>query len=186
MSEHLPHPRHPESSKPIERGPEEKFRVAVEHDRSAVRHEKSQPLEMLQKNVEAQARSSAEMSQPNVEKNAEPTSTYINRELKDLAYRRTMSRVRSRLSQTEKIFSRVVHAPVIDEVSELASNTIARPSGILGGSIAALIGSTFVLYLAKHYGFAYNFLLFGLLFSGGFVFGILVEIGFNAIRKLRN
>jgi hypothetical protein len=187
MSENLSHhPHHPERPRHDEQSPETRTNTQVESLRISNQPEKLLPLDQLQKTAETQARSGAEMNQASAETNTEPTSSYINHELKDLAYRRTMSRVRTRLSSPEKLFSRMVHAPVVDEVSEFAATTIARPSGILGGSIFALLGSAFVLYLAKHYGFEYNFLLFGLLFSGGFVIGILIELGYNGIKKLRS
>jgi hypothetical protein len=186
MSERFPHHPHlPERSKHHEQSPEARTHTQVETLHTDRQTEKLLPIDQLQKTAENQARSSAEMNQPSTESSQEATSSYINHELKDLAYRRTMSRVRTQLSSPEKLFSKMVHAPVIDEVSDFAATTIARPSGILGGSVFALLGSAFVLYLAKHYGFEYNFLLFGLLFSGGFVIGILIELGYSGIRKLR-
>jgi ABC-type uncharacterized transport system permease subunit len=47
----------------------------------------------------------------------------------------------------------------------------------------ALVGSSYLLYAAKHYGYRYNFFAFFLLFIIGFAAGILLEA---IIRLLRH
>jgi len=65
---------------------------------------------------------------------------------------------------------------VVRITSEAASKTISRPSGLLGGGLMAFAGSLVYLYLAKHIGFRYNYLLFTLLFVGGFAVGLCLEV----------
>jgi hypothetical protein len=100
----------------------------------------------------------------------------MQRELKAEAYDKTIQRVRNHLNPVERNLSKVIHHPVVEPISELSSKTLARPSGILGGGIAALVGSGAVLYMAKHYGFRYNLTTFLVLLVGGFACGTLVEL----------
>jgi hypothetical protein len=72
-------------------------------------------------------------------------------------------------------FSKLVHAPVVRQASEVAGATVSRPSGMLGGGLTALVGTSLYLYLAHHVGFQYNYLVFLLLFAGGFIIGLILE-----------
>lgn len=103
-------------------------------------------------------------------------ATFINRELKAITLRRELGQIRRRLSPVERGFSRVIHQPAVRILSETTGKTLSRPSGLLGGGVAALIGTSIYLYLAKHVGFAYNYGVFLLLFVGGFGLGLLLEL----------
>ena len=107
-------------------------------------------------------------------------------ELKTQAYNRTLDRIRQRLSAPEKVMSKTMHHKVVDAVSSGVAQTAARPSGILGGGIAALIGSSVLLYMAKHYGFRYNFLVVFVLLGGGFAAGIAIELLIRVIAKAKH
>lgn len=100
---------------------------------------------------------------------------FVNKELKDLAYDRTLKRVRQNLSPASRAFSRVVHQPVVELISEAAAKTIGRPSGVLGGGLVALAGTSAYYYIAKHYGYEYNFGVFVLLLLSGFAIGWIIE-----------
>jgi hypothetical protein len=60
--------------------------------------------------------------------------------------------------------------------SEAAGRTVSRPSGLLGGGLVAFLGTTGYLYLARHIGFTYNYLVFLLLLAGGFILGVSLEL----------
>lgn len=107
----------------------------------------------------------------------------VHRELKQTAYDRSMERIRSKLSPPARVFSKVIHNPAVEIISNGTAKTLARPSGILGGATAALIGSLVLLYLTKHYGFAYNYLLFVFLYIGGYFLGLLTEILLKLFRR---
>lgn len=107
----------------------------------------------------------------------------MHKELKNIAYDRSMERVRQNLSKPERLFSKLTHHTIVDKVSAVGARTIARPSGILGGSLCALLGSLSLLYFTKHYGFEYNYLSFGVLFVGGFALGLLGEGIIWLLRK---
>ncbi len=110
---------------------------------------------------------------------------YITRATKKAAYKKTLGHVRRQLPKRERAFSKVIHQPVVEKLSDVGSKTVARPSGVLAGGICALLGSTFVFYMAKHYGFEYNFLVFILLLVIGFGVGLVVELLWNSTRKIR-
>lgn len=148
---------------------------------SAVSHEQ---IQELQQNVEQQAISAKEFSAGEQEQQ----STFVpglHRDLKQTAYKRTLQRTQNSLNQPERVLSKVIHAPAVESISNVAGNTIARPSGILGGSIFALLGTMLLTYFTRRYGFSYNYLVFAILFAGGFVAGIIGELFLRLIRKSR-
>lgn len=100
----------------------------------------------------------------------------VEKNLKATAYKKQLERIRDHLSPTERTFSKFTHAKVVDKTSNVMAKTVARPTGILGGAVCALIGSVIALYTAKHYGFTYNYLLFLALFVGGYLIGSSIEL----------
>lgn len=113
------------------------------------------------------------------------TNLYITKATKKAAYKKTLHHVQRQLPKRERAFSKVIHQPVIEKVSDVGAKTIARPSGVLTGGVCALLGSSFVFYMAKHYGFKYNFFIFLLLLGVGFVVGLVLELLWNITRKVR-
>jgi hypothetical protein len=111
------------------------------------------------------------------EKAAEPVHpALITHELKNVTLQRELQAIRRRLPAADRALSRVIHQPTIRMISEVAGQTVSRPSGLLGGSLVALLGTTGYLYLAKHMGFRYNYMVFLILFAGGFVLGLILEL----------
>jgi hypothetical protein len=100
----------------------------------------------------------------------------INRELKQITLRRELQQIRRKLPLPERTLSAVIHQPVVRAVSEAAGKTISRPSGLLGGSLVAFVGTGAYLYLARHIGFTYNYLVFLLLLGAGFIVGLSLEL----------
>lgn len=100
----------------------------------------------------------------------------VQQSLKATAYKRTLAKVQQRLPGPARAFSRIAHNPIVDKVSDVSAQTVARPSGFLGGSICAFLGSLIVLYYSKHYGFRYNYLLLLILFVGGYLVGAMLEL----------
>lgn len=186
MSERAPQP-HNEHLRPKHSAEHQ-----THHEKQPVRHErehkheakKHAPLPELEQAAKHEALGSSE-ALPAAQETPREHTGYVSRELKKEALRRTMTRVRKQLSAPARSFSKVIHQPVVDAVSQVGSKTVARPSGLLGGSICAFIGSSSFLWLAKHYGFNYNYLLFFLLFVGGFALGMVIELALFAFRRKR-
>ncbi len=153
----------------------------------AEREHASIEVDSLAKTAETQAISGKEVTVGEQQEDAAQTSTFgTQRKLKADAYKRTLSRTRQQLKIPDRILSKITHQPVIDAVSNVAGKTVARPSGILGGSLCALIGSAWLLYASKHVGFNYNYLAFLLLIIGGFFFGLTAELIIRTIARLRS
>jgi hypothetical protein len=111
------------------------------------------------------------------EKASEPaTPRQINRELKQITLRRELQQIRRQLGAPQRVLSRVIHQPAVRVASEAAGKTVSRPSGLLGGGLVAFFGTTSYLYLARHIGFRYNYLVFLLLLAGGFMVGLVLEL----------
>jgi hypothetical protein len=151
--------------------PEQHHSAPEQHHHTPERHHHRENIAEIRHNAEHHAKSAHE-SQPQDESNDHaPKEHFVNFEIKNLAYNRTMTRVRKQLSPVGRMFSKVIHQPVVDAVSEGVGKTVGRPSGILGGGLVALAGTTTYYYIAKHYGYDYNFGVFLLLLAAGFVAG---------------
>jgi hypothetical protein len=100
----------------------------------------------------------------------------INRELKQITLRRELQQIQRKLPLPQRALSKVIHQPVVRAASAVAGQTISRPSGLLGGGLVAFLGTSGYLYLARHIGFTYNYLVFLLLLAGGFLLGLVLEL----------
>ncbi len=180
MSERL-HESH-EHLKPREHETEHIKRpeVSVEHEE----HRQHEELLKAERAVEHQAKSKHETHlEKDSHKHEQPV--YVNQELKRIALERTLARVRHHLSKPSKTLSKIVHQPTVQAVSEVGAKTVARPSGLLAGSLCAFIGSSVIFYLSKHYGFEYNYLLFFVFFVSGFFIGLIIEIVLRLFKRRR-
>ena len=108
---------------------------------------------------------------------------FIDNAVKSLRLRQNLTEVQKRLTPTDKALSKVVHQPLVSLVSNKAAQTVTRPSGLLGGGVAAFIGSLIYVYLAHHIGFSYNYLLFVMFFGGGFILGVGGEYAAYWLRR---
>lgn len=74
------------------------------------------------------------------------------RQRKD-SYRSTMTQIRSEMSAPARTFSKVIHSPTVEKVSDVVGGSVARPNAVLAGSVAATFLTLFVFLIAKHYGY---------------------------------
>jgi len=175
MSEQLIHSGENLNKSPEPEAPKhEKVDREASKDTGPEKHNHS--IDKLKQSIHQEAKSTREFSIENRHDTDSQPVLGVQRELKANAYKRTLHKVQTHLRPTEQTFSKFIHRPKIEAVSEMSSKTIARPSGLLGGGILALIGSGILLYMSKHNGFRYNFTLFLLLFVSGFIVGALFEI----------
>ncbi len=190
MAETLPVARHetrkdPGSSPEIlqVRSPESREQLSPEKESS------SQELAAEAREAIASTAVKAEQSRERLEASGAPAQTLqrhdVNQELKAITLRRELKQIRRKLSPPERVLSKLVHQPVVRVVSEAASKTISRPSGLLGGGLVAFLGTSSYLYLAKHFGFTYNYLIFLGLFFGGFIIGLVLELVVHAATASR-
>lgn len=149
----------------------------AEHDHS---------IDKIQESIHKEAISAKEITVGEHRQDSDQPFWSEQKELKNDAYARTIQKIRGQLSPAERILSKAIHNRTIETVSEFSSKTVGRPSGILGGGIAALVGSSAVLYMAKHYGFRYNFTTFLVLLVGGFASGLIADLFIQLIKRKRS
>lgn len=112
------------------------------------------------------------------EKEAETNKTQENRPLtkKDIedSYKKTLTTMQSQLSAPSRAFSKAIHNPVVEKVSDTVGNTVARPNIIIAGALGA-IASVVIYIIAKHYGYALSGSETIILFAAGWCLGAVVE-----------
>ena len=112
-----------------------------------------------------------------------PSQTIIKKATKHQKkseYKKTMSAIRSEMAPSERAFSKVIHNPVVEKVSDVAGVTIARPTSLLAGSLSAFILTALVYVVARHYGYA----LGGTEFIAAFVVGWIVGLVIDWLRAM--
>ena len=155
----LPTAEQAEKLREGEQDPQELLEAA-RHEIAETAVESSEPLEKMKAVTES-------------DKPAQPLN--VNRELKAITLRRELNHIRQKLPAGDRALSKVIHQPVVRVVSEAAGKTISRPSGMLGGGLVALIGTSAYLWIANSSGIAYNYFVFLALFFGGFAVGLVLE-----------
>lgn len=116
-----------------------------------------------------------------VHKDSEPVEKSPEREVptsrkaRDKQFERTMTEVRRDMSPASRTFSKVIHNPVVERVSDVAGNTVARPNAVLGGSFTAFVVVLLTYLVARHYGYPLSGSETLIAFSGGWVLGILFD-----------
>lgn len=192
MSESAPTNRHHESAN----SPEIDSTAAGAHEISAQthdnapehHHDRHNHQESARKAVEAAALSTDETNKA-AEQHADTPQAQpvlgVQQALKTAAYKNTLRRVQSELPPMQRTFSKFIHNPTVDTVSDVSSKTIARSVGTLGGAITALLGSIGLLFYSKHYGFTYNYAIIFGLFLAGYLIATLLEGVYRLVRHPR-
>jgi translation elongation factor EF-G len=161
-------------------------RIKQIHENAPEKAEKSaEEIEKISQDAHHEAKSTEEMlHEANKGSTAkESEQPLITFELKEIAYQRLLKRARRHLPTYSRAMSKIIHQPAVDAVSEIVSKTVGRPSGIIGGGLMALVGTSIYYYLAKHYGYSYNSFVFLLLMSVGFVLGWCAEVIFKLLKR---
>ena len=179
MSEKLTgHEHYKPKHTPESAGPEH---VKHHHETKHSKHEHQDNLDDIQRSIELHAKKSHEtVHHRSPEASQGPSDTFVNKELKIMAFERTMHRLRRNLSPINRTASKVIHNQTVDKASELGAKTIARPSAILGAGVLSALGGLVYFWICKHFGYEYNATVLLLLFSIGFGLGLLIEL----IKKL--
>lgn len=110
----------------------------------------------------------------------------IDKAAKTIRLKRNLGQVQSKLKPAEKSFSKLVHQPLVQKVSETSAKTVARPSGVLGGGVVAFVGSLGYFWLTHYYSLPYNYIFFVVFFIGGFLVGVAGEYSLWALRRLKH
>lgn len=107
----------------------------------------------------------------------------ITSKRREQSFKQTMTHIQAEMPKGERAFSKVIHNPTIEKVSDIVGATVARPTSIAAGSLCAFI-AVFTLYLiAKNAGFSLSgFETIGA-FIAGWLFGILIDLVRSMFRK---
>lgn len=160
------------------------------HERLQEHHEKAESVAKNQRHEHESARheakeqaiSGAEYHKPHSEQRQVAQS--FTKADKLHSFNTTMHSVRSHMNAPERSFSKLIHQPTVEKVSEVAGKTVARPSGIIGATIAAFIGLLSIYSIAKFAGFQLSGSEMPLLLAIGFLIGLLLEWAFKAVRAI--
>ncbi len=186
MSEHL-HLNPETQNTPEAPQRESEARHSAERSKRSPESEKSttEQLERSRAAVERLAKSAAEKpsSLNESSERSKGRATPPTKELQAMARERILRNVRRKLPAPERALSKIIHTKPVEAVSAIGEKTIARPYGILGGGLSAFVGSALTFYMAKHYGFKYNLLLFFTFFVAGYLITTIGELIIKSIRR---
>lgn len=154
-----------------------------ENAAEALKGKHENAAEASRKQIEKEAISGKEYAPQQSEKKSQAQPITRQQE-KNISFQTTMNHVRKDLSRQERVFSKIIHQPLVEKASDMASKTIARPSGIIGGTIAAFIGLLSVYGIARFAGFSLSGSEFPVLIIMGFAAGLFFEWLVKSIRSI--
>ncbi len=115
------------------------------------------------------------------EREEKPPAKYTKAE-KKTAYKKEIKKVQNQLPKRSRTFSKFVHNPVVESVSDVAGKTIFRPSVLIGGSVTGLVLGLVVYIVAVYYGYLIPSITLVLFLLVGAVLGAVVEFIFHRFR----
>lgn len=143
-------------------------------ERSAAERAEDSRHEALEQAHSAEKESvKAEKKPDNLEK--EHTTPPNSKAARKQAYESIMAEAQSQMSPAERTFSKFIHAPAVEKISDVTGKTIARPNAILAGSLTAFVLVLVVYLVARHYGYPLSGAETMLAFAAGWVLGILFD-----------
>jgi hypothetical protein len=108
-----------------------------------------------------------------------------SKKLREASLKSQLSHVQSEMNTSSRVISKIIHAKPVENASDVAAATIARPNALLSGSIAAFIGVTICYFVAKYYGYQLSGFETIAAFIVGWAVGILYDYFSIMIRGHR-
>jgi hypothetical protein len=99
---------------------------------------------------------------------------------RDASFNTTMHEVQQQMSAPSRAFSKVIHNKVVEKVSDVAGETVARPNAMLSGAVFAFILTLGVYLLAKNLGYT----LSGFETIGAFIVGWVIGIIYDFLKVM--
>lgn len=99
------------------------------------------------------------------------------------AYKETMASLYRGMKPGKRSFSKFIHAPAVEAISEVAAKSVFRPSVTLGATLGALTIGGFLYVTARTGGFALSGSEFILSLIVGGLVGGLIELGSKLLRR---
>lgn len=149
-------------------------------------HEREQAIaaERSQERREVEARKEALEQAAKVEKSkllearkdspAEKRGPATRRERED-RFNRTMREVRLQMPGPSRIFSSLIHHPVVEKVSDALGGTVARPNAIAAGSVVAFLATLSIYLVARFYGYPLSGTETIAAFALGWIIGVIYD-----------
>ncbi|NCU38442.1 hypothetical protein EOL96_05295 [Candidatus Saccharibacteria bacterium] len=72
---------------------------------------------------------------------------------REASFQTTMKEVRTQMSGSSRTFSKFIHQPTVEKISNTVGSTIARPNAILSGSVFAFLFTLGIYVLARFNGY---------------------------------
>lgn len=107
----------------------------------------------------------------------------VHRSVKQQTYRATMRRVEAKLPAYQRTFSRFVNNANVDKISNVTARTVARPSGVLGSGVVAVVVMIAVTYYAHTLGFTVSSSVFVVALLIGWIIGLMCEAVWRMIKR---
>ncbi len=104
----------------------------------------------------------------------------ITKREKQRVYKQTLKRAQSEMKAPARIFSKVIHSPIVEKTSDVVGNTIARPNALLGGGVMAFIAISILYTIGQMYGYR----LSGFEMIGAYVLGWIAGIVLDYFRVM--
>lgn len=141
-------------------------------------------IDKIAKKVEQEAQSSEDLiAKTENNQHASSDNNKNTSAFPEFGGKQAIKRVQKHLKPAERTFSKIIHNPIVETVSDITGNTLARPSGLLYGGLFSLTASIALYLVTKHYGYEYSFFVAIIIFAGGFIFGLFVEILSRLLKK---
>ena len=104
------------------------------------------------------------------------TSHILTHNDREASFEQTMEHVRKELPRSTRPFSRFIHHPTVEHVSEFLGKTVARPNAILAGGITAFVVVLALYFYAKYAGFTLQGSETIVAFAVGWMLGLLFDL----------
>lgn len=117
----------------------------------------------------------AEQERPASEKTA---TGPLNKKKQEASFAATMKQVQKEMSTPQRVFSKIIHSPAVERISDVTGTTIARPNAMLSGSIFAFTLVLGIYLLSRQLGFS----LSGFETIGAFIVGWIFGVIFDFLR----
>ncbi len=125
--------------------------------------------------------SSAHEKQPREEASrVERRPGAISKKEREASFESTMSDVRTHMSKSSRTFSKVIHNPTVEKVSETLGSTVARPNAIASGAFFAFLFTLGFYLVGRMNGYP----LSGSETMMFFLFGWIVGLVFDFLKSM--
>lgn len=130
-------------------------RLQTERERSAERgQEASKEREALARHEIEKATAEKEPKEHETNTEQSPAERRVNTvAARKKAYNSIMKQTQAELSAPSRAFSKFIHNPAVEKVSEVAGNTIARPNAMLAGATFAFLLTLAIYLIARFNGY---------------------------------